>query len=138
MVEPSEKGPLIGYGRTADIFIWADDRVLKLFHENWSVTVAEEEARIGRLVRDMGLPVPNVLGTVADGARFGIGSQFHASSHPICWPSLGSLGPLGVDDLFRRMERHNKKPSAYSDQSTGPSLKSLLTIKVATPLGLSR
>ncbi len=72
MVEPAEKGRLVGYGRTADIFTWGDDQVLKLFHENWSVAAVEEEARIGRLVRDMGLPVPDVSGTVQDGGRFGV------------------------------------------------------------------
>ena len=72
MVEPTTKGSLIGFGRTADIFTWGDDQILKLFHENWSGAVVEEEARIGRPVRDMGLPVPAVSGTVADGGRFGV------------------------------------------------------------------
>ena len=68
----SAKGDLVGYGRTADIFAWGDDQVLKLFHENFSVAFVEEEARIGLLVRDMGLPVPDVAGTVEEGGSFGV------------------------------------------------------------------
>ena len=72
MVEPADKGPLIGYGRTADIFTWGDDQILKLLHGSWPATAVEEEARIGRLVRDMGLPLPDVSGTIEDGGRFGV------------------------------------------------------------------
>ncbi len=72
MVEPGEKGPLIGYGRTADIFAWGNHQVLKLYHEDWPAAVAEEEERIGRQVRGMGLPVPEVFRTVEDEGRFGV------------------------------------------------------------------
>ena len=67
-----KKGALLGYGRTAEIFTWGDDQIVKLFHENWNVAAVEEEARIGRLVRDLGLPVPDVSGTVEVEGRHGV------------------------------------------------------------------
>ena len=66
MVELGEKGPLVGYGRTSDIFRWGQYQVVKLYHENWPLEVVEEEARVSRLVREIGLPVPDVSGTVED------------------------------------------------------------------------
>ena len=72
MATPKEKGLLIGYGRTADIFAWGDNQILKLFHEDFKVASIREEARIGRLVRDTGLPVPDVCGTVEDSGRHGV------------------------------------------------------------------
>ena len=72
MVNSGEKGPLIGHGRTADIFAWGQHEVLKLYHENWPADIVEEEARICRLLREMGLAVPAVSGTVEDDSRFGV------------------------------------------------------------------
>ena len=72
MVEPGKRGPLIGYGRTADIFALGNHQVLKLYHENWPAAVAKEEERIGRQVHGMGLPVPEVFRTVEDEGRFGV------------------------------------------------------------------
>ena len=40
-----QKGSLLGYGRTAEIFTWGDGQIVKLFHENWNVDAVEEEAR---------------------------------------------------------------------------------------------
>jgi len=68
----AEKGSPIGFGRTADIFTWGNNQILKLFHENWDVVLVEEEARIGRLMRETGLPVPNVGGTAEVSGRHGI------------------------------------------------------------------
>lgn len=72
MEEPKKKGPLLGYGRTAEIFSWGEGEIVKLFHDNWNVAAVEEEARIGRLVQDMGLPVPGVSGTVEVEGRHGV------------------------------------------------------------------
>ena len=58
MAEPADKGPLIGYGRTADIFTWGDDQILKLLHGSWPAAAVEEEARIARLVRARYCPFP--------------------------------------------------------------------------------
>ena len=53
-----EKGALIGAGRTADVYAWGEDRILKLF-QNWMPDAAvKEEFTITRIARETGLPVP--------------------------------------------------------------------------------
>ncbi len=68
----SRAGRLLGYGRTAEIFLWGDNRVLKLFRENWPPHLVEEEAKIGQAVRETGLPVPAVEGILELDGRKGI------------------------------------------------------------------
>ena len=53
-----EKGELIGAGRTAEVYAWGDDRVLKLYFPWMGREPIEREFRTTRTVRDLGLPVP--------------------------------------------------------------------------------
>ena len=105
-----KKGALLGYGRTAEIFTWGDDQIVKLFHENWNVAAVEEEARIGRLVQDLGLPVPGVLGTVEVEGRHGVlyervdGPTMLQKFSAAPW-SLYSL-PLVLGELHASMHKH--------------------------------
>jgi len=66
------KGQIIGLGRTAEIFAWSDDRVLKLFRDGWSRQSVEKEENIARAVYEAGLPVPTVHGIVEIEGRHGI------------------------------------------------------------------
>lgn len=72
MPEHQDRGPLIGHGRTADIFAWGKHHILKLFHEGWEIGPVQVEARISELIVSMGLPVPNVIGTLEDDGRYGV------------------------------------------------------------------
>ena len=51
-------GPLIGVGRTADVFDIGDGRVLRRYREDHDVAF---EAGVMRWVRDQGFPVPEVF-----------------------------------------------------------------------------
>ncbi len=53
-------GTPIAYGRTAEIYPWKDNQVLKLFYDWFSLESIEYEARIARAVHASGLPVPAV------------------------------------------------------------------------------
>ncbi len=71
----SRKGQLLGYGRTAEIFLWGlwgDSRIVKIFREDWPLHLVEEEARIGKAVHETGLPVPGVEGILELDGRRGI------------------------------------------------------------------
>lgn len=57
-------GNPIAIGRTAEIYAWQEGQVLKLFHNWFSIKAIEYEARIGRAVHTLGLPVPVVLGEI--------------------------------------------------------------------------
>lgn len=64
---------LIGQGRTADVYAWQDNKVLKLFHEGCSEGSVAYELRIARIVEATGLPVPAVGNDIIEvGGRRGI------------------------------------------------------------------
>jgi uncharacterized protein (TIGR02172 family) len=69
------KGPLIGKGRTAEVYEWNEDRVLKLyfdwFHPDW----IEYEAEIGRAVHEAGVSSPAVYNIVEVDGRKGLEYQ---------------------------------------------------------------
>jgi uncharacterized protein (TIGR02172 family) len=67
-----EETPLIGRGRTAELYSWGDGRVLKLF-KNWcSPEMVEREASSTMLVHKAGLPVPAFHGIEEVNGRLGI------------------------------------------------------------------
>ena len=68
----TEKGPMIARGRTAEIFLWKDNQVLKLFLDWCPAHWIEEEARGTQAVHKVGLPVPAVEGIVEVEGRLGI------------------------------------------------------------------
>ena len=67
-----EKGPLLGAGRTADVYAWGDDRVLKLFKDWMPADPIEREFTITRLASQAGLPVPAAEELVQVDGRLGI------------------------------------------------------------------
>jgi len=68
----TEKGPMIARGRTAEIFTWKDNQVLKLFLDWCTATSVEREARNTQAVHKVGLPVPAIEGIVEVEGRLGI------------------------------------------------------------------
>jgi len=67
-----EKGHMIARGRTAEIFAWKDDQVLKLFLDEGAVRSVEHEAQVTGAVHKAGLPAPAVEGIVEVEGRLGI------------------------------------------------------------------
>jgi uncharacterized protein (TIGR02172 family) len=67
-----EKGELIGAGRTAEVYAWGSDRVLKLYFDWMGREPVEREFRITRAVHDLGLPVPAADEIVEEEGRLGI------------------------------------------------------------------
>jgi thiamine kinase-like enzyme len=53
-------GSPIASGRTAEIYAWKDDQVLKLFHDWFGLEAIRYEQRINQAVHTSGLPVPSV------------------------------------------------------------------------------
>lgn len=66
------KGPLIAQGRTAEVYAWGNDYILKLFHDNWSEEIAKQEARNARLAYNRGISTPAVDEVVEIEGRHGI------------------------------------------------------------------
>ena len=69
---PSELGHRIGVGRTAEILEWEEGYVVKLYLEGFPREYIEQEARIGRALRESGLPVPKTGEVIELDGRHGI------------------------------------------------------------------
>ncbi len=62
----------IAYGRTAEIYAWEKDQVLKLFYDWFSLENIRYELCITRAVHDSGLPVPTVGEIIQVNGRNGL------------------------------------------------------------------
>lgn len=65
-------GVPIALGRTAEIYAWQDDRVLKLFRPGWGETDAHTEAEKAEAIHSACLPVPAVFEVLQVNGRSGI------------------------------------------------------------------
>lgn len=83
-----EKGKQISRGRTAEIYNWKDDQVLKLFLAEYPFNYAEHEAQITEAAYKAGLPVPAVKGVVEVEGRGGI--VFERVEGPIMGKAVAS------------------------------------------------
>jgi thiamine kinase len=68
------RGPLIGRGRTAEIYAWGDGDgyALKLYYERWSPAVVQDEADRSRLVAAIGVPAPAIERVLELDGRWGM------------------------------------------------------------------
>lgn len=125
---PLAQGKLIGQGRTAEVYAWIDDRVLKLYRAGWDIAWAEREARITQVVAAAGLPVPAVHGVIEVGGRFGIllGRMVGPSMVQQCGVRPWTLGRMlrTFTDLHLAMHAHSM---AFSDL---PSQRTLLARQI--------
>ena len=65
-------GPLLGRGRTAEIYAWGEGQVIKLFLEGWPEEAVRHEEEMARLVMALGLAAPRFYGRAAIGRRTGL------------------------------------------------------------------
>jgi aminoglycoside phosphotransferase (APT) family kinase protein len=68
----SSVGRRLGIGRTAEILEWDEGYVVKLFFEGFPLESIEREARVGRVVGELGLPVAAVKEVIEVAGRYGI------------------------------------------------------------------
>jgi len=68
-----EKGRVLSdSGRTAQVLVWDNNQVLKLFREGFTISRIQKEEKISRTIFEAGLPVPAVHGIVEVKGRYGI------------------------------------------------------------------
>lgn len=67
-----QKGALLGEGRTAEIYAWGDDQILKLYRAWAPADWADHEAQIGRVVYAAGLRAPAIGEQVNVDGRCGL------------------------------------------------------------------
>lgn len=67
-----EKGPLIGRGRTAEVYAWGSDRILKLYQAHMPTYLVEQEYHLTRAAQAAGIPAPATDQLVEVDSRCGI------------------------------------------------------------------
>ncbi len=81
-------GPLIGHGRTAEMYAWGDGQVVKLFRFRCPLPWVEREARATRTAHEAGVPSPAVGEIVEVDGRPGI--VFERVEGPCMLEALGA------------------------------------------------
>ena len=72
MTTPTQPGPKLADGRTAEVFAWGEDQVLKLYREGWPRRTAEFEHKQALASQQTGYRVPQVGEIVEIDGRAGI------------------------------------------------------------------
>ncbi len=62
----------IGEGNTAEVFLWGDNDILKLFRKGMPMVAIEQEYRSSKAVEELGLPTPKVKDMLEYEGRTGI------------------------------------------------------------------
>ncbi len=108
----SSLGRRVGVGRTAEIFEWEKGYVVKLFLRGFSRETIEREARVGRVINELGLPVPKVIELIEVNGRCGIVFERAGSGRTMLqefaakpWRLSSSLRVF--TDLHFEMHRHS-------------------------------
>lgn len=65
-------GKIIGRGRTADVYEYGEDKVIKLFKENFGSSWVEREYKINKIASDFHCPTPEVYGLETVDGQTGI------------------------------------------------------------------
>jgi len=65
-------GARIGQGRTAEVFAWGENHVLKLYYPGWHAAAADSEYRTAQTVFQAGASAPAVDGVVHVNGRCGV------------------------------------------------------------------
>lgn len=66
------KGPMIGKGMTAEVYEWGTRQVLKLYYDGYQPERVRYEAKIGRAVKEAGVPAPGVYEMLQEEGRHGL------------------------------------------------------------------
>ena len=71
-MDTPQKGALLARGRTAEIYAWGDNAVLKLFFDWVSESAVQHEVAVGRAMSATNLPTPKYLGAVEVAGQRGL------------------------------------------------------------------
>jgi aminoglycoside phosphotransferase (APT) family kinase protein len=118
----------VGIGRTAEILEWEEGYVVKLFFTGVSREVAEREAKAGRIISELGLPVPAVREVVEVAGRYGVVFE-HAGNGRTMLQEFGSK-PWRLSSLMRVFAGLHLEMHRYSVPEL-PSLKERLAKRVS-------
>jgi uncharacterized protein (TIGR02172 family) len=117
----------IAYGRTAEIYAWPDDQVLKLFYDWFELESIRYELRIAQAVHSSGLPVPSVGEIIRINDRNGLTYQ-RMDGVPM-WEIM-SRKPWTIYYYARRMAELHVEMHASDIQADIPTQRQRLIDKI--------
>jgi uncharacterized protein (TIGR02172 family) len=128
MNKPTKKfGSPIAYGRTAEIYAWHNDQVLKLFYDWFDPDDIQYELQIARAVQACGLPVPRVGEIIRVNGRNGLTYQRIGG---VSMLEMLSRKPWNTFSYARVMAEMHAQMHASAIQADIPSLRQRITYKV--------
>lgn len=128
-------GTPISSGRTAEIYDWDPDHVLKLFYEWIMLESIENEAHISRTIHARGLPVPEVGEMIRVNDRTGL---IYRRITGISLFKLGQRKPWNVIRYLRRAAELHAEIHSYIISAGLPSQRQILERHISQAVGLAR
>lgn len=127
-----EKGELLGKGMTADVYVWGQDKVLKLYKEGYREEWIQREAAIGRKIYEAEVPSPAVFDMVEIDGRKGIILEriFGKSMMAMLFKE-----PWRFHSLVQQLADFQHKIHEFSNESL-PSQKEKFSQLIALSLGI--
>lgn len=95
-------GAVVGVGRTAIVYEWGSDAVVKLFRAGMPSRAAESEAAIAAVVSGLGAPAPQFLGVIEIEGRTGV---LYQRLRGPSMPDRSLRRPWSLDSLARTLAR---------------------------------
>jgi Ser/Thr protein kinase RdoA (MazF antagonist) len=120
-------GKPIAYGRTAEIYAWRNDQVLKLFYDWFGIENIKYKLKISQAVQKSGLPVPPVGGIIRINNRSGLTYQ---RVEGVSMLEMMSRKPWLLIRYAHRMAELHAELHASTIQADIPNLHQRLKYKI--------
>jgi uncharacterized protein (TIGR02172 family) len=126
-------GNPISSGRTAEIYHWDPDHVLKLFYDWVALESIENEARIACTIHKSGLPIPEVGKIIHVDNRTGL---IYQRVYGDSMYKAAQRKPWNVIRYLRRSAELHAKIHSHSISEGLPSQREILARNIRTAVGL--
>ncbi len=120
-------GQPIAHGRTAEVYAWPENQVLKLFFDRYGLEELQYELDIARAVEASGFPVPGVGKIVQVGGRSGI---TYRRVEGVPMPEMVMRKPWNLIRYAHRMAELQAQMHTSPISAELPSLKNRLAKKI--------
>lgn len=118
----------IAFGRTAEVYTWKNERMLKLFYDWYKDEYIEHERRISRAVHAAGLPVPFVGDIVQKEGRTAL---VYEHIKGITMSKMMSTKPWTIFPLAARMAELHFKMHATTIEADIPKQRQRIRDKIS-------
>lgn len=129
----SDLGNPISSGRTAEIYDWDQEHVLKLFYDWVGSESIENEAQIARVIHESGLPVPEVGELIHVNDRTGLIYERITGTSMF---KMGQRKPWNIIRYIRRSAELHVEIHSHSISAGLPSQRQILERNIRQAVGL--